>query len=240
MQKTQVQSLGGEDPLERELTTHFSILAWKIPRTEGPGGLQCIRLQRIRHNLATKPSNHLGSQQDGISFSLCSKVWPQSLSQPRICVPSRWKFWGTAHNLTLLPSFAAWEHMCSCRPISLGTWVSRMSRNPIPIGQKVKVLVTQSCLTLCDSMNCSPPRSSVHGILQAKILEWVTIPFSRGSSLLRDRTQVSCTAGRFFTVWATRKQKTNFGGYSYWDLGVLCYHNTAYPAVSTAKWSPNA
>ena len=81
MQKTQVQSLGGEDPLERELATHFSILAWKIPRTEGPGVLQCIRLQRINlapkeHNLATKPSNYLGSQQDCISFSLCSKVWP--------------------------------------------------------------------------------------------------------------------------------------------------------------------
>ena len=55
MQKTKVQSLGGEDPLEKQLATHFSILAWKIPRTEGPGGLQCIGLQRIRQNLATKP-----------------------------------------------------------------------------------------------------------------------------------------------------------------------------------------
>ena len=46
--------------------------------------------------------------------------------------------------------------------------------------------------------------SSIHGILQARILEWVAISFSRGSSQLRDRTQVSCTAGRLFTVWATR------------------------------------
>ena len=53
-------------------------------------------------------------------------------------------------------------------------------------------LVTQSCLTLCDPMDCSPPGSSVHGILQAKILEWVAMPFSRGSSQPRDRTQVSC------------------------------------------------
>ena len=45
----------------------------------------------------------------------------------------------------------------------------------------VKVLVTQSCLTLCDPMDCSLPGSSVHGILQARILEWVAIPFSRGS-----------------------------------------------------------
>ena len=47
---------------------------------------------------------------------------------------------------------------------------------------KVKVLVTQSCLTLCDSMDCNPLGSSVHGILQARTLEWVAIPFSRGSS----------------------------------------------------------
>ena len=52
----------------------------------------------------------------------------------------------------------------------------------------------------CDPMNCRPPGSSVHGILQAKLLEWVAIPFSRGSSRTRDRTQVYCTAGRFFTV----------------------------------------
>ena len=47
---------------------------------------------------------------------------------------------------------------------------------------KVKVLVTQLCPTLCDPMDCSPPDSSVHRILQARILEWVAIPFSRGSS----------------------------------------------------------
>ena len=53
-------------------------------------------------------------------------------------------------------------------------------------------------------MNSSPPGSSVHGILQARILEWVTIRFSRGSSRLRDQTQVSRIAGGFFTVWAAR------------------------------------
>ena len=53
-------------------------------------------------------------------------------------------------------------------------------------------------------MDCSPPGSSVHGILQARILEWVAISFSRGSSQPRDQTRVSCTAGRFFTDWATR------------------------------------
>ena len=56
------------------------------------------------------------------------------------------------------------------------------------------------CLTICDPMDCSPRGSSVLGILQARILEWVAISFSRGSSQPRDRTQVSCIAGRFFTV----------------------------------------
>ena len=66
-----------------------------------------------------------------------------------------------------------------------------------------EVLVAQSCPTLCNPMDCSPPASSVHGILQAKILQWVAILFSRGSSQTRDRTWVSCTAGRFFIVWGT-------------------------------------
>ena len=69
----------------------------------------------------------------------------------------------------------------------------------------MKVLVTQSCPVLCEPMDCSSPGSSVHGILQARILEWVPILFSRGSSQPRDRTQVSCIVGRFFTVSATRK-----------------------------------
>ena len=64
-------------------------------------------------------------------------------------------------------------------------------------------LVTHSCLTVFDPMDHSPPGSSVHGILQAKILEWVAIYFSRGSSQPRDRTQVSHIAGRCFNLWAT-------------------------------------
>ena len=69
----------------------------------------------------------------------------------------------------------------------------------------VCVLVTESCPILCDSMDCSPPGSSVHGILQPRIREWVAISFSRGSFQLRVWTWVSCIAGRFFIVWATRE-----------------------------------
>ena len=50
MQKTWVQSLSWEDPLEKGMATHFSILAWRIPKTEEPGGLQSMGLQRIRHD----------------------------------------------------------------------------------------------------------------------------------------------------------------------------------------------
>ena len=65
-----------------------------------------------------------------------------------------------------------------------------------------------SCFSLCNPMDCSQPGSSVHGILQARVLEWVTIPISRGYSWPRDWTQVSCLVGRFFTIWATREAWT--------------------------------
>ena len=63
--------------------------------------------------------------------------------------------------------------------------------------------VTPSCLTLWDPMDCSPPTSSVHGILQSSILEWVAMPSPRGYSWPRDQTCISCITGGFFTIWAT-------------------------------------
>ena len=62
--------------------------------------------------------------------------------------------------------------------------------------------VAQLCPTLWDLIDCNLTGFSVHGILQARILEWVAIPFSRGSSQPRNQTEVSCIAGRFFTNWA--------------------------------------
>ena len=66
-------------------------------------------------------------------------------------------------------------------------------------------LFTKSCLTLCDPMDCSLSGSPAHGILQARILHWVAISFSRRSSWLRDQTHISCLAGGFFTTEAPRK-----------------------------------
>ena len=66
-------------------------------------------------------------------------------------------------------------------------------------------LVTKLCLTLCDPMEWSPPGSSVHGIFQARILEWVAVSFSRGSSQPRDQTCVSSTGRWILSHWATRE-----------------------------------
>ena len=71
----------------------------------------------------------------------------------------------------------------------------------------VKDQVTQLCTSLCDPMDYTG-----HGILQARILEWVAFSFSRGSSQLRDQTQVSCIAGRFFISWATREAQDYWSG----------------------------
>ena len=97
---------------------------------------------------------------------------------------------------------------------------------------KVKSEVTQSCPTLCDPVDCSPSGSSVHGILQARILEWVAISFSRGSSRPRNWTRisyVSCIGRWVLYRWATREAH----GFIYQNLsGKLPYF------VWSEKWQP--
>ena len=81
-------------------------------------------------------------------------------------------------------------------------------RKKRPVSDKKKWnLVAQSYLAVCDPMDCSLPGFFIYGIFQARILEWVTISFSRGSSRPRDWTQVSSIADRFFTVCATREDQ---------------------------------
>ena len=98
----------------------------------------------------------------------------------------------------------------------------------------------RSCsgVQLCDPMGCSPPGSLVHGIFQARILEWVAISFSRWSSRPRDRTWVSHIVGRCFTVWATRDAEpwwtaTNFPKKKNNQGSLKCAENTNKQAVST-------
>ena len=105
-------------------------------------------------------------------------------------------------------------------------WLSSSSPGPCWAGSLLKwseVKVAQSCLTLCDSMDYT-----VHGVLQARILEWVAFPFSGGSSQPRDRTGVSCIAGGFFTNWVIRE--------SWFTTGVSIYApNTAF----SCDWQPH-
>ena len=102
-----------------------------------------------------------------------------------------------------------------------------------------EVLVAQSCLTICDPVDCSLPGSSVHGILQARILKWIVIPFSRGSSQPRDRTQISCIAA---TRGAPVFLPGNFHGqrslvdYSLWSRKEL---DTTEQLILSLFWSPS-
>ena len=96
--------------------------------------------------------------------------------------------------------------------------------------RKEETEVTQSCPTLCDPMDCSLAGSSLHGIFQVRILEWVAISFSRGSFQPRDRTQVSRIEGRLFTVWATRE-----------TLYIYIYGDGSYPVslISNRTFLPS-
>ena len=93
-------------------------------------------------------------------------------------------------NTVVIILYFSMEHM---------KWLICNTSVPFPLLYDVKSL---SRVWLCDPMDCSLPGSSVHGIFQARVLEWVAISFSRGSSSPRDQTQVSHSVGRRFTVWA--------------------------------------
>ena len=92
-------------------------------------------------------------------------------------------------------------------------WLDVNTRNP-PTLCAVLCLIAQACTTLCNPVDCSPPGSSVHGILQSRITEWVAMASSRVSSQPRDQIKVSRIAGRFFTVWAGKPMNTAVGSLS--------------------------
>ena len=151
--------------------------------------------------------NNIYLASSGLSFvsqDICCIMWDLLLWHMDSLVVahrlSSWDAWAwLLHSLWDLSSLTrGWTHIsCIARQI-LNHW-------------KVKVLVAQSCPTLYYPIYYSPSCSSVHGVLQARLLEWVAISFSRASSQPRVWTQVSCIAGRFFTIWATRQgpcQKT--------------------------------
>ena len=134
MSETQVGSLGQEDPLEKGMATHSSILAWKIPWTEEPGGLQSILSQKSRTwlsdwNASPLPLFSQNSHRQYVNewAGLCTNKFLFTKSGRGLDLASKSQF---AH-----PCFEKW-----------------------------KVLVAQLCPTFCNPIDCSPPGSSVHGI----------------------------------------------------------------------------
>ena len=87
------------------------------------------------------------------------------------------------------------------------------------LGTSALNMCAQSYLTLCNPMECSPPGSFVHGIFQARILEWVAISFSRGSSRPRDQTSTSCIARQLLYHWAICEAPRNLRGAKAEDMG---------------------
>ena len=92
-------------------------------------------------------------------------------------------------------------------------------------------------LMLCDAMDCSLLDSYVHGILQARIMEWVAMPSSRGFSQPKDQTQISCIAGKFFTIWAT--EEALGGCLLHWQVGSWPLSHLGSPS-KTSEWPESA
>ena len=172
------------------MATHSSILDWKTPWMEELGRLQSMGSQRVGHDWETSlhftslhfTSLHFTSNENPglVSFRI---EWFDLLAVE-----------GTLKSLLQHHSSKASILQCSAFFIQL------LKRKKVKESE-----VSQSCPTLCDPMVYSPAGSSIHGILQARVLEWGAISFSRGSSRPRDQTRVSHIPGRCFNLWATRE-----------------------------------
>ena len=165
------------------MATHSSVLAWRIPGMGEPGGLPSMGSHRVGHDW----SDLAAAAAEGWTRRLLRvqllPLWMKELITVCVCV-------------------------CVC--VCVHSVMSRLLRPWNFPGNNTElkwseVKVAQSCLILCNPMDYT-----VHGILQARILEWVAVPFSRGSSLPRDRTQVSHTAGGFFTSWILKQVAISF------------------------------
>ena len=186
---------------------------WIKPTSPVAPALQADSLQLwpdCLHNWATFPFNLFTVEPPG--KSKCKQIevlnptsyscWvsrAKSVTSLYICL--LWK-WCNIHmyfiGLLFWVRFYTWSaerstwHKASAQEMLYAVWL------------KVKVLFAQSCLTLCNPVDCSPPGSSIHGVLQERTLEWAAVPFSRRSWQPRDWTWVSCIEGRFF-LWTTKK-----------------------------------
>ena len=134
------------------------------------------------------------------------QIWGLSGGWRPSHIPSHWpRAWGTVYTQRSLPPHPS--------TLELFSWPGKFPQlSYSPQGKESESEVAQSCPTLSGPVDCSLPGSSLHGIFQARILEWVAISFSRASSQPRDRTEVSLIGGRRFNLWATRDSKTTTDG----------------------------
>ena len=240
MQETWVQSLSQEDPLEKEMATHSSILAWRIPWTEEPGELQSTGSQRVGHDLETNQRQLL----------LWVFTQTDSTVPKDICL--EWKTWGVAkvsdpHHARALSPTCAWPgniHLCHKRNRRNTCVTEHRSpqRNCRAPGErshdwgsvkgktlkvfKAKHLATaaaakslQSCPTLWDPIDGSPPGSPIPGIPRARTLEWVAISFSNAWKWKVKRKSLSHFQ-LFATPWTAAYQAPLSMGFSrqeYWS-----------------------
>ena len=160
-----------------------------------------------------------------VCFCFPRKKEESKVAQPclTLCNPMDYSLPGSSVHGILQARILEWVAISSCREACLQSLIFFLNESESE--------VAQLCPTLCDPMDCSLPGSSIHRIFQARILEWIAISFSRGSSRPMNRTQVSCLAGRYFTIWATRKSPLSKpcalrtkGGVNTVKGGYLIYH----------------
>ena len=133
-----------------------------------------------------------------LTMQIKYQCWCSLRGKPKLSLPPNLQRGMGRERLSEFEIFLPWLS----NPLVVWIWTNQLFVPPL--------LVAQLHPTLCNTLDCSPPGSSVQGILQARILEWAAIAFSKGSTWPRDRTQVSCNADRFFTVWATREALFTF------------------------------
>ena len=137
------------------------------------------------------------------SGSLLQGIFPTQGSNPSLLHFRQILYQLTQHGS---PRILEWVAYPFSRGISRpGNWTgfAALTADSLPAELSGKHLVTKWCSTLCDSMDCSPPGSSAHGIFQARILEWVAISFFRGSSQPRNQTCIRWTSRSILYHWAT-------------------------------------
>ena len=177
---------GGTASLQSWCPTSSSVVSWE----------EQVGLQKLQEQVQRQGDR----KEHGVSGDGSGKCWcPDAHADASRFSP----VWGTTRNED---GSSLWRALSTYRGLwmAVGQWRKLL----IEVGVSwtryaMKVKVAQSCLTLCDPTDCI-----VYGILQARILESVAFPFSKESSQPRDGTQVSLTAGGFFTSWATREAQT--------------------------------